>query len=138
MADAGVKELREAFTAVLDDIGERSSVADKFIDRDVYQLYLATLWANVVMNPDEVGLTEAELPALHEVLNERLVKVLGADASLTECFRFVNSKRGERAMQEASLTKTHKDLLLYFSSMILDPEGHRRWMEEVADGSNDS
>jgi hypothetical protein len=138
VADAGVEELREAFTAVLDDIGERSSVADRFIDRDVYQLYLATLWANVVLNPDEVGLTEAELPALHEVLNERLVAVLGEGASVTECFRFVNSKRGERAMQEASLTKTHKDLLLYFCSMILDPEGHQRWMEELAEDSKDS
>ena len=34
-------------------------------------------------------------------------------------------------MQEARLTQNHKDLLLYFSSMILDPEGHRRWMQSI-------
>ena len=34
-------------------------------------------------------------------------------------------------MGEAQLNQTHKDLLQYFSSMILDPEGHKRWMEEI-------
>jgi hypothetical protein len=34
----------------------------------------------------------------------------------------------------AGITITHhRDLLLYFASMILDPEGHRRWMTEVAE-----
>ncbi|GIS19205.1 MAG: hypothetical protein CM15mP120_11210 [Pseudomonadota bacterium] len=35
-------------------------------------------------------------------------------------------------MIEAKLNQTHKDLLQYFSSMILDPDGHKRWMEEIA------
>jgi hypothetical protein len=39
-------------------------------------------------------------------------------------------------MADASLTQTHKELLLYFASMILDPEGHKRWMEEVSDSSS--
>ena len=34
-------------------------------------------------------------------------------------------------MVEARLNQTHKDLLLYFSSMILDPEGHRKWADEL-------
>ncbi len=34
-------------------------------------------------------------------------------------------------MGAAKLTQRHKELLLYFSSMILDPDGHRRWMESV-------
>ena len=125
--------LRSAFAPVLDDIAERCRVAERFIDRDTYQLYVATLWANVVLNPDEVGIREGDLPSLHDILNERLVATLGNSTSLVSCFEFINSKAGEQAMQQASLTKTHKELLLYFSSMILDPEGHRRWMQEVAD-----
>lgn len=126
-------ELEYAFTPVLDDIEERSSVAERFINRELYQIYLATLWSNVVLNPAEVGLTEAELPALHDLLNSRLADVLGGECSLHSCFEFLNSKAGERAMQEANLTQTHKELLLYFSSMILDPDGHKRWMAEVED-----
>ena len=72
---------------------------------------------------------------LHDYLNERMRTILGTEGSITECFRFVNSKDGERAMAEARLNQTHRELLLYFSSMILDPEGHRRWMETVNDPS---
>jgi hypothetical protein len=39
-------------------------------------------------------------------------------------------------MLEAKLNQTHKDLLQYFSSMILDPEGHERWMSEIRDNLN--
>jgi hypothetical protein len=34
-------------------------------------------------------------------------------------------------MKNARLNQTHRELLLYFSSMILDPDGHRRWMEMI-------
>ena len=129
------EELEYAFSPVLADLEERSKVAERFINRELYQIYVATLWSNVVMNPDEVGLTEEALPMLHDLLNSQLASVLGADGSLHSCFAFLNSKAGERAMAEASLTQTHKELLLYFASMILDPEGHKRWMEEVADKS---
>ncbi|TNF87165.1 MAG: hypothetical protein EP301_07270 [Gammaproteobacteria bacterium] len=122
-------ELR--FAEILDDIETRSCVADSFVDRDLYRLYLATLWANIVLNPDDVGLSEAHLEPLHDYLNERASRVLGEDGSLTECFRFVNSKAGEQAMQSAQLNQTHRELLLYFASMILDPDGHKRWMDMV-------
>lgn len=123
--------IRARFDEILDDIESRSSVADRFVDKEVFQLYIATLWANVVLNPSDAGLTEAALEPLHDYLNERIAKVLGPSATLTECFRFVNSKAGERAMSSARLNSTHKELLLYFSSMILDPDGHRRWMDDI-------
>jgi hypothetical protein len=122
----------ERFREVLDDIESRSCVTDRFVDRDLYRLYIATLWANIVLNPTDAGLNEAALEPLHVYLNERIARVLGTAETVTECFRFVNSKAGDRAMSEAKLNKTHRELLLYFSSMILDPDGHRRWMEEVA------
>ncbi len=43
------------------------------------------------------------------------------------------SDAGQAAMQEARLTRNHKELLLYFCSLILDPEGHRKWAESVRD-----
>jgi hypothetical protein len=116
---------------MLDDIEERSCVTDRFVDRDLYRLYLATLWANVVLNPADADLTEADLESLHDYLNQRMSRVLGEEGSIVECFRFVNSKAGEAAMKNARLNQTHRELLLYFSSMILDPDGHRRWMEKI-------
>ena len=41
--------------------------------------------------------------------------------------------RLEQTMAEVKLNQTHKDLLQYFSSMILDPEGHKKWMQEIRD-----
>ena len=127
------EELKATFTPVLEDVAQRSCVADRFIDKNVYRLYITTLWANVVLNPEEVGIQESDLESLHEMVNLALQKILGADETITECFRFINSKLGEAAMKEAQVTKTHRELLLYFSSMILDPEGHKRWMESIAD-----
>jgi hypothetical protein len=124
-------QMQSAFAPLLDDIGERSRVAERFLSRDLYQLNVATLWANVVLDPEDIGMSEADLPLLHDVLNDRLSETLGRDCDLHTCFRFINSKAGERAMAEARLNKNHQDLLLYFASMILDPEGHKRWMDEI-------
>ncbi len=126
-------EIRTQFNDVLNDIEQRSSVTEQFVDKDLYRLYLATLWANVVLNPKEAGLLEEELELLHSYLNERIASVLGENTDITECFRFINSKAGELAMKEARLNQTHRELLLYFSSMILDPDGHQRWMDELTD-----
>ena len=130
-------ELDARFKEILDDIEERSCITERFVDRDLYRLYLATLWANIVLNPDDVGLTEADLEPLHDYLNQRAQGVLGSEGSLTECFRFVNSKAGELAMQAARLNQTHRELLLYFASMILDPDGHKRWMDVILESDLD-
>lgn len=126
-------DLEAVFHPVLSEIGERSRVAESFVDKDLYRVYIATLWANVVLDPAEVGIGEDDLEDLHDIVNSRVADVLGADQNVRECFKFVNSKSGERAMQAARLTQNHKDLLLYFSSMILDPDGHKRWMEYVSE-----
>ena len=64
---------------------------------------------------------------------EEVADVLGTDTTLQDIFKFVTSKDGERAMAEARLTQSHKDLLSYFASMILDPDGHRRYMDHIRD-----
>lgn len=128
------EDLEAAFAPVLAEVAERSLVADAFLDKDLYRIYIATLWANVVLDPADVGIEEADLETVHDLVNDQIGGVLGSDTDIRECFRFVNSKAGEGAMATAKLTQRHKELLLYFSSMILDPDGHRRWMESVKNG----
>lgn len=124
-------QLQARFAQVLDELERRANVAGAFVDKHAYRLLLATVWAEVVMDPGKAGLEEADLETLHDVLNARARPILGSEDAVRECFRFVNSSAGERAMEAARLNQAHKELLLYFSSMILDPEGHRKWMESV-------
>ncbi len=123
--------IRENFTPVFEDIRERSTIAEKFIDRDLYRVYVATLWSNVVLSPEEVGLEEEDIEDLHDVVVQEIEETLGAGTTLQNIFQFISSKDGERAMNEARLTQSHKDLLLYFSSMILDPEGHKKYLDYI-------
>ena len=123
--------LRARLKPVLEDMVKRSTVAERFVHRDAYRITLATLWTNLVLKPEDADIDEADLEAVHDLLSAEAQAVLGADEDLTSCFAFLNSKQGEAAMKEAKLTKTHKDLLLYFCSMILDPDGHRKWMDRV-------
>lgn len=131
---AETEPLRARLTPVLEDIVERSTVAERFVHRDAYRITIATLWTNLVLKPEDAGFEEADLEAIHDLLSAEAQAVLGADEDLTSCFAFINSKQGEAAMKEARLTQTHKDLLLYFCSMILDPDGHRKWMDRVREG----
>ena len=124
-------EIARALAPILKEVSERASVAGSFIDKDSYRIYLATVWANIVMDPSALGVDEEELESVHDLINLSAHQVLGDDAAITECFRFINSPSGERAMDKAKVSKTHRQLLLYFSSMILDPDGHRRWMDDV-------
>ena len=124
-------QLLEKFQDVFTDIRERSSVVGRFIDRDLYRVYIATLWSNVVLSPDEVGLEEADLEVLHDVLISEINDAIGPNETLHTLFKFISGKEGERAMGEARLTQSHKDLLTYFASMILDPDGHKKFMQDI-------
>jgi len=123
--------LADSFEPVFADIRERACVADSFIDRDLYRVYMATLWSNVVLAPDEVGILEEDLEDLHDILNAEISDAIGANETLHSVFAFIASKAGENAMAQARLTQSHKDLLQYFASMILDPDGHRKFMDEI-------
>lgn len=126
--------LLEQFRPVLEDITERSRLVDSFIDKDTYSILAGTVWANVVLDPGAAGITEEDLPDLHDILGHWSEPILGAgDGTVSGIFRFLNSKAGERAMQAAQITPNHRDLLLFFASMILDPEGHRRWTDAIRD-----
>ncbi|MEM9624339.1 MAG: hypothetical protein AAF993_22050, partial [Pseudomonadota bacterium] len=96
-----------------------------------------TLWSNVVLSPEEAGLTDDDIEDLHDIVLAELQDALGTQETLQSVFKFITSKDGERAMQEARLTQSHKDLLSYFASMILDPEGHKQYMEHIREQQAD-
>jgi hypothetical protein len=125
------QRLRHRFAPVLEEIAKRSSITERFIDKDFYRIYIATLWANLVLDPSEIDLEEEDLEPAHDYLNGEIAKVLGDGASITECFRFINSKAGDDALSRCQVSQSHRDLLHYFCSMILDPEGHKRWRDEI-------
>jgi hypothetical protein len=85
----------------------------------------------VVLSPEEVGLSEEDLEDLHDMLLIEMSDAIGAQDSMHPLFQFISSKDGERAMAEARLTQSHKDLLQYFASMILDPDGHKKFMADI-------
>jgi hypothetical protein len=128
--------LETTFAPVFKDIRNRSTVAERFIDRDLYRVYIATLWSNVVLAPEEVGLNEDDLEDLHDILLAEISSAIGPHDSLHPIFKFISSKDGERAMAEARLTQSHKDLLQYFASMILDPDGHKKFMDQIREKDN--
>lgn len=126
-------EIENLFAPVLRNLRERSCVADRFIDKDLFRINIATLWANMVLDPTDAGLEESDLERLHDYLNQEIAGVLGSAEDLNSCFKYLNSKAGAAAMSRARLSRNHRDMLLYFCSMILDPEGHRRWMQEISE-----
>ena len=126
-------EIAEVLDPILVQIEKRSAIADTFVDKETYRLYLTTFWANLVMDPEEAQLTETDLELAHDVINEVASEILGESEAITESFRFIASRVGDIAMNKAKLSKSHRDLLTYFSSMILDPDGHRKWMSELRD-----
>ena len=131
MARRSQAELSQLLAPVLRAVEKQSGLAGRFVDKNVYCIYLATLWANLVVDPAAAGIDEADLEGAHDVINLAAAPILGEDAAITAAFRFLDSSAGEQAMNQAKLTRRHRQLLLYFCSMILDPEGHRRRRDEV-------
>ena len=126
-------KITEPLEPIMSQIEKRSAVTDTFVDKETYRLYLTTFWAHLVMDPEEAQLTETDLETAHSVINEVARNILGESEAITESFRFIASRPGETAMDKAKLSKSHRDLLTYFASMILDPDGHRKWMSEFRD-----
>ena len=121
-------ELARVFQPVLAAAAKQASVADRVVDKDLYRIHVATLWANVVMDPAAAGIDEADLEAAHDVINLAAGRVLGDDEAIKAAYRFIDTKAGERALERLKVPRRHRQLLLYFCSMILDPKGHRQRM----------
>ena len=124
-------------SAIFEEIRSQATIADTFLDRDKYQLLVCTIWTNLVMNPEDAGVSQEALESVHDEIVEQVQTDRGPEADLKSCFAFLTTKTGEQAMQANKLGSTHRDLLLYFSSMILDPDGHERWSKELREQQQD-
>ena len=62
-------DIELALRPILDEIEKRSVLVDPFVDKETYRIYLATLWSNLVLKPEEAGLLEEDLEAAHDIIN---------------------------------------------------------------------
>ena len=126
------EQLEKLLERSLSDMRDRSRLTEQFVDKDTYKLYLTSLWTNIVLEMEDIGLVEADLEPALEIVNNHAREILGGDEPVIESFRYLTTPAGEKLMEKHNVTARHKQMLIYFASMILDPEGHRRWMASVS------
>ena len=114
-----IQEIKTRFAPAVQEIIDLCSISDSLFDRESFLIYIATIWGNTVSAPERAGISEADLEMLHNVLNEEIKKRLSEDVSVTSCYEFVLSKKGEEAMSRMRLTPQHKEFLEYFARLIL-------------------
>ena len=69
-----VEEARVRFSPAVQEIIDNCMIEDKFIDKDLFQVYICTIWGNAALDPEKSGIEESELPVLHDFLNEEIQK----------------------------------------------------------------
>ena len=114
-----LNDIRHRFTPALDEIIDRCRLTDDFVDKEQFQVLIATVWGNAVLEPERSGIESSDLEDLHDFLNEQIERVMGEGSSVTGCFEFIVSKQGEDSLARQQVTKNHKEFLLYFARLIL-------------------
>ena len=114
-----LSDIRHRFTPALDEIIDRCRLTDDFVDKEQFQVLIATVWGNAVLEPERSGIESTDLEDLHDFLNEQIERVMGEGSSVTGCFEFIVSKQGEDSLARQQVTKNHKEFLLYFARLIL-------------------
>ena len=113
------EQLKTTFSPAMDEIIERCSVSEGYVDKEQFQIMLATIWGNAVLDPSRSGISEDQLPELHDFLNTYLVEIVGAESNLTNCFEFIVSKAGQDSMDRQRITSNHRQFLHHFAGLIL-------------------
>jgi len=111
--------IRKAFKPAISEIVETCSISEAFVDKELFQVYMTTVWGNAVLEPVKTGIEESDLPVLHDFLNEELEDIMGEGYGLTDCYSFLVSKDGEDAMTRLQLNSNHKEFIHYFARLIL-------------------
>lgn len=114
-----LEELAVIFDPIVDQVFDSCALTDNFADKEMFQIYIATIWGNAVLEPQQAGIDEDDLSLLHDYLNNVIVSIMGPNATVTSCFEFLQSKTGEDSMARFQLSKRHKDFLNYFTQLIL-------------------
>lgn len=124
-------QLEKILEPALAKLREKAAISDHLLNKDHYTINLTTMWVNLVLEVDELGLRQADLETSLEVFNEIARPILGGKEPVIDAFKYLTTSDGEAAMVKEKLPKRHQQMLLYFASIILDPEGHKRWMKTV-------
>ena len=113
------EQIKTTFRPAMEEIIERCSVTEGYVDKEQFQIMLATIWGNAVLDPSRSGISEDQLPELHDFLNTYLVEIVGAESNLTNCFEFIVSKAGQDSMDRQRITSNHRQFLHHFARLIL-------------------
>ena len=111
------------YDPIVAEITRRSAVAEHFVDKEAFRILLATVWANVVLDPGDGDLAEADLEPFHDYLNDRARSVLGEDDAVRSSFRFLLSPAGEAALARTRIPAAHRRMLEHIGRLIVDPHG---------------
>ena len=114
-----ISEIRLHLSSAIADIVDRCQIVENFVDKDMFRVYLMTVWGNAVLEPERSGIAVEDLSILHDYLNEELAKVLGEGSSLTSCYEYMMSKAGEDSLVRLQIAAEHKAFLLHFARLIL-------------------
>ena len=115
-------ELRARFIPAIEEILDQCRISDELVDTERFQVDMATIWGNAVLDPERSGIEVSDLSALHDFFNEEIERVLGQGASVTGCFNFIVSKEGDESLARQGTTNQHKEFLHYFAQLILNKE----------------
>ena len=111
------------YDPIVAEIERRAAVTDRYIDREAFRILLATVWANVVLDPQDGDLSEDDLEAFHDYLNIRARDVLGEDDAVRASFSFLLTQAGEQAMGRHRIPAAHRRMLERIGALIIDPHG---------------
>ncbi len=111
-------ELRERFGPAVTEIIEQCQVADGFVDKDLFRVYIATIWGNAVLEPQKSGLVESDLASLHDYLNEEIPAILGNGENITSVYEYLTSKTGEESLERLQVGARHREFIAYFGRLI--------------------
>lgn len=118
-----ISEIRQKFQPAILEIINASGVDEQFVDKDRFRVYIATVWGNAVLDPERSGITEDDLPPLHDYLNEEIVELLGEGESVTGCYEYLTSKAGEDSLNRLQVNQQHREFINYFARLILGADG---------------
>lgn len=117
-----LEEARKKFVPAVEEILDECRLVDEFVDKEKFQVMIATIWGNAVLEPERSGINEDDLPVLHDFLNEELDRVVGKAETLMTTFEFLVSKKGQDSLIRQQTSQRHREFIRYFARLILQRE----------------
>lgn len=117
-----IDEARRRFAPAVQEIVDLCRVTDDFVDKEMFRVYICTIWGNAVLEPQESGIDESELSVLHDYLTEEVEQILGEGQDITSCYRFIVSKEGEDSLARLQISARHQEFLRYFANLMFASE----------------